>query len=211
MSTLGTLKSELAGDLKRSNLTNEIAEAISEAIRYHQTDNFFFKRNYTATFTTVADQAWYDGDDDADIPLFVNFKRILVTISNQDYTLTRLKLDQFEALLDGATSSGTPTNYAYGNRSLGLYVPPSSSSWTVTMIGNAAVAAPASDAEADNPWMVEGYQLIRCRALARLMKFKTRQFDYARSFEQEWVQERANLRRQTGRLIGSNVITPSTF
>lgn len=163
MSTLALLKAEIADDLARSDLTSQIASAISSAIAFYKPGRFFFNETRDATFATVADQSRYTSDDDADIPLFLKLDGVFLEDDGQSYWLHRNEPVELESLLDGNATGGRPVSYAYFNRSFWLYPVPDGV-YTVRPIGQIEKAAPASDAETGNVWMTNAYELIRCRA-----------------------------------------------
>ena len=55
MPNLGDLKNTIASDLRRSNLTAEIADAIPDAIRDHETERFWWNETYPQPYViTIA-------------------------------------------------------------------------------------------------------------------------------------------------------------
>lgn len=210
MSTQALLKAEIADDLARSDLTDAIANSISKAIRYYQSRHFYFNETRDKTFTTVADQVWYSGTDDADIPLFTDIDFMHITIGTTRYTLTHRPIAIFELLTDGNASSGQPYNYTYYNRSIGLFVPPDQA-YTVRFIGAYMTTAPASDSETDNPWMVEAYDLIRSRAVSDIARRKLRDRDLANENKAMEDEELRRIEQETASRVKTNEITPVTF
>ncbi len=210
MTTLATLKTEIADDLGRSDLTDAIADAITAAIAYYQKENLFFKENHTASFSTVADQVYYSSSDDSDIGNVIDLDAVLCRISNNDYTLTPLDIHTFEVLNDANVSSGAPSRYVWHAEQVGLYPPPDTV-YTVYLIGSFKVAAPASDSEADNDWMTEGYELIRARAVSQLAKFKTQDFELSAIMQAAANEQLDDLRVRTARLHATNRVMPSQF
>jgi hypothetical protein len=210
MSTLGTLKAEIADDLSRSDLTTAIASEIGYAIEFYQKEHLFFKEDEENQFSTVADQVYYSESDDTDIGLIVSLEALKVRVSNNDYNLIRLPIDLFETLNDPNASSGQPANYVYYNKQIGLYPPPDAV-YTVMMIGNVKVAAPAADGEANNVWMTDGYKLIRAHTLSQLSRFKTREYDYADRMEREAARQLDDLRAFTAKNKATNRLTPVQF
>jgi hypothetical protein len=210
MSTLGTLKSEIADDLKRSDLDTAIASEIGYAIEFYQKEQLFFKETHTAAFNTVADQVYYSSSDDADIGLIVTLDSVQIRISTNDYELIRLPIETFEILNDAQTSSGQPTNYVYHDKQIGIYIPPDDA-YTITLIGTFQPAAPATDGETDNVWMTDGYKLIRAHTVSQLSRFKTRENDYADRMEREASRQLDDLRVMTARQKATGCIASRSF
>lgn len=178
MTTLATMKAEIADDLARTDLTSAIATAISRAIRFYQPHHFYFNETRSATFATVAGQIWYGADDDADIPLIVDLDAALVTVGTNNYRLKPAKIDDFLILSDGNASSGQPYLYTRYKKQIGLFNKPDQA-YSVTLVGSYMTPEPADDDEEDNDWMVEAYDLIRAEAAARVYANKIKDIDEA--------------------------------
>lgn len=167
MSTLAIMKARIADELARADLTSQIAYAITDAIEAYQDERFHFNESRAITFTTVVDQEFYSSSDAAAI----------ATINSIDYVMvyqgsipTRLRAEipaLMELKAQNATGTGLPYNYCWYGDQIRLYPVPNTA---VTIRIGAAVkaAAPASDAEASNPWMTHAARLIRSRAKLEL-------------------------------------------
>ena len=210
MSTLSTLKAEIADDLSRSDLTTAIAAEITRSIKHFQKENLFFKENEAAQFVTVIGQVYYATSDDADIGNMVTFDAVKCRVSNSDYNLVRLDIDTFETLNDGQVSNGQPTNWIYYNRKIGIYPPPDAV-YTISMSGSVKAAAPAADGTTGNVWMVEGFELLRAHTLAQLSRFKTREYDYAAHMDVEAQRQLFDLRARTEKLKATGHTVPIDF
>lgn len=168
MTTLAALKAEIADDLARSDLTSQIAAAVTNAIRHYNGRRFYFNEQRSATFTTADGQARYSSADDADIPLVFRLDGVfLEDSSGQSTELERCDPVEIETLLDNSAASGEPLSYAYYGQTFALHPIPDAA-YTVRLMGHIAKAAPATDGETGNVWMTEAYELIRCRAKAYL-------------------------------------------
>lgn len=164
MTTLATIKAEIADDLVRSDLTSQIASAITSAIKFYQRQRFYFNETRSETFATVVDQADYDSADDTEIPNFLGFDLLHLTYSGSRYPLGKIDQRDMEFYQDTNAASGMPSLWSYYDETIWLYPIPDSTSYTITMMGPKKIAAPATDSEASNVWMVDAYELIRCRA-----------------------------------------------
>lgn len=167
MSTLAILKARIADELARADLTSQIAYAVTDAIAAYQDERFFFNESRAITVTTVADQEFYTSSDAAS----------LATVNKIDYVgvyvgdiMTRLRAEtpaDIELMSQNGSTSGTPVSYCWYGNALRLYPVPATA-LTVRIGASATVAAPASDAEASNPWMTHAERLIRSRAKLEL-------------------------------------------
>ena len=211
MTTLGTMKAEMASILKRGDLSTEIGEVIAHSIAELQDERLWFRETKTATITCVVGQVYYAAADDADIPLMSNFDDLQIRISNNDYSLRRIRdIGEFETLNDGNVSNGQPYAFIYYAQSIGLYPPPDSA-YVVTMLGGYDTAAPATDGEADNVWMTKAYRLVMYRALAWLNRVRIRNFDLANQFEGQAARELDRLYTRTSRLKSNNRLIPTCW
>ena len=198
MSTLATLKADIAEDLDRTDLTSAIASEINNAIRFYQPRKFYFNESRGKTITTVADQTWYTSSDDADIGLIKQIDGVIIETSTYDRRLDWLDPQALEVSTDANSASQEPDYWTYYNQQIGFYPVPDGA-YTMRLFGTFSVAAPASDGEADNPWMTEAYDLIRHRVLSKLYLLKIKELEIAavlRSVEEE---ELKRIVQETGR------------
>lgn len=212
MTTLGTLKARLARDLDDSAgaYESDIADAITRGIEFYQPHRFYFNETRDETFATVEDQQIYSSSDDTAIPQFYDLDQVTILVSGQVRELERTPPEIIEYLSDNSASKGEPFAYSYFNQSLRLYPIPDQA-YTVRMIGHIKKAEPASDAEANNVWMTEAYQLIRYAARRYLAEDV---MDYA----EEGARMERNERRELNRLmeatsakLGSGAVVPTQF
>ena len=163
MSILSTLKSTIANDLARSDLTNEIADAINAAITHYQSARLYFTETRTSTFSTVAGQSLYTSADSADIPNMFEFDDVQINgPGNQVYSLEREDATALEALINSTAMSGDPFSWAWADRGMLLYPIPIRIT-TIRLLGGIKKAAPTDDT-AGNVWMTEAFELIRAHA-----------------------------------------------
>lgn len=175
MTTLAIMKARIASEITRSDLTTQIANAISDAIAVYQSERFRFSDsppNAPATFNTVVNQSVYTASDLAGIGTLFHIDGVYALIGSMQQPLRReAPGDLFE--LNENTTGGPPTLYAYADNQLVLSPTPAGV-YVMTLDAFRAVAAPASEDEANNPWMVEGERLIRARAKYEIAVHVTR-------------------------------------
>ena len=165
--TLGAMKKRIANEINRSDLTDQIADAISTAIKAYQDVRFWFNETRSFTFATVADQDIYTSSDDADIGNIQKIDYLTVDVGSYSYTLVQRSPEWFDGGSD--TSSNIPGYFSFFDESIRLYPTPASA-YTVRIACVEKVAAPSTDSESGNAWMVQAEALIRCRAKAELYK-----------------------------------------
>lgn len=212
MTTLTILKARISSDLDDADdeLTDDIADAITRAIEYYQPMRFDFNETRDETFSTVADQQIYTSSDDAAIPLFYKMDLVTITVAGQRRPLEPVDHRLIEVLSDNSASTGEPYSYAYFDRSLQLYPIPDDV-YTVRMIGHIKKAAPATDEEANNVWMVDGYQLIREKAKEYIAKDVLDDAELEAKSRRSAKDEENRLTGQTNDRIGSGCIEATTF
>lgn len=210
MSTLETMKSRIATELRRSNITTQIADAITTAIEAYQSERWLFNVQRTATFATVADQGVYSEDDDADIGLLVKLDYSTLEQSASIWRLENRPADEIEILSQGSYATGQPEFYVIQGQTFRLYPVPDGV-YTVRLAGQFIAAAPADDDEADNPWMTKGERLIRARAKLELAVHVIRDAELANDMLAATQAAWSELKRRTNKLAGSGYVQPMPF
>lgn len=162
--TLGYLLDKIDDELKRSGtITTRIRESISDAIKIYQKHRFHFSEGYDGNFNTVAGQEYYTSSDNAAIKNNFLIDYLAVQIGTARFDLGRRQPEEIDLLTQSGTQQGQPQCYAWYAEKIRLYPVPDVA-YPVIFGGHQLVAAPASDAEANNRWMVDGERLIRSRA-----------------------------------------------
>ena len=164
MTTLATMKARIASELRRSNITTQIASAITTAIEAYQTERFFWDESRENTFLTVASQEFYTSTDAAFIANILKIDFVHLYIGDAPSELRQELPRLLEDVSTNGTATGTPDTYGFYDEKFRLYPVPLTAGWTVRVGGVFKQAAPASDSEANNPWMTTCERLIRSRA-----------------------------------------------
>jgi len=199
---------EIEDDLERSD-TTAIRTKVLGAIRHYQSTRFWFNEGRATTFNTVASQSDYVfGTDISEV--FYTVDGAWVTFGTSILEVRKCDYRDLETLLDGNGSESVPTLCAYVDNTLRLYPVPDIA-YSVRVTGHEKIDAPASDAEADNPWMVEAYDLIKARAMAKLFAERYRDAEGAaiqRAVEGDALSE---LRASTNAKTGTGSFRPTQF
>lgn len=175
------MKARIASEIARSNLTQQIADAISTAIQQYQKERFRFNEAVPlqpVTFTTVAGEPYYSNKAPSVplVPVMETMQKIdylNILIGNTVQALDRLQPEEIRLLNFANTQSGQPLSYAIEGETVMLYPTPSAG-WEITVGGFFAYPAPANDGETGNRWMTDGELLIRCRAKFEIATHVTR-------------------------------------
>jgi hypothetical protein len=181
MTTLAIMKARIASELARSNLTTQIANAISTAISVYQKERFRFNETLplaARTFTTVAGQPYYSGGAPTITPVtwLPNLQKIdylNILIGNTVQQLTRADPESLRLLNFANTQSGQPISWALEGETIILYPTPSAA-YPITIGAFFQYPEPADDAETGNRWMLDGELLIRSRAKYEIALHVTR-------------------------------------
>jgi len=163
--TLGAMKKRIANEINRSDLPDQIADAISTAIHAYQDKRFWYNETRSLTFSTVQGQDIYSASDNASIGKIQKIDYLTITSGGCTYSMEQLDPEWFEG--GEATSSNIPTCFCFFDESIRLHPIPSGV-YTVRISCVEKISEPASDSEASNPWMTSAEALIRCRAKAEL-------------------------------------------
>jgi len=223
--TLGAMKTRIADEIGRDDLTNQIANAISSAIDVYQNERFFFNETRDLTFNSVQNQQWYTSADFPNIVNILQIDYIYVFINNYPYEVTPATPRELEALSVQNVTQGQPYMYVFYNNQLRFYPAPAASGY-LFRVGAAIIAAPpASDGEQNNPWMVQAERLIRSRAKYELALHVLCDDDLAARMGGTSQDADGNptggaagdafqsLKKQTNRLLkmGPNLVVPMEF
>ncbi len=223
--TLGDMKTRIAGELGRSNLTSEIADAITTAIEAYQKERFRFSDvtpNAPVTFNTVAGRYIYTSADNANISTLFNFDYVMLTIGAASVQqLVRWSPAQVKLYNQANNMNGQPGWYAYEGNQL-LLAPVPADAYPVELGVFKNILAPADDIEVGNPWMTDAELLIRSRAKYEIARHKTRNADMAAAMSPYPPNENGGvlgasfgawreLKRVANRVTSNGRITPMRF
>lgn len=177
------MKARIARELARSNLTDQIADAINDAISAYADERFRFSDINPAappTFNTVVGQTVYDATANPNISTAYKIDYVLINIGNTKQYLVRREPVDIKLYLQNNTMRGIPSDYAYEGNSL-IIAPAPTDVRLITLGLFLNVAPPADDNEVGNPWMTWGERLIRSRAKFEIATHVTRNSVMARA------------------------------
>ena len=201
--TYGELKAQLASDLRRSNLTIEIAQAILDAIQDHETERFYWNETEIYTLSTVAGTDTYAITPQAPIQEFVKIDMVRAQVGNTWYTLCRQTADDME-ISYSVSSSGQPYDWSIHGNELRLFPLPNAV-FPIKIFGHYRIVPLAVDTDS-NAWTNAGKNLIRYSALKRLYLYPIRDRDQVQMAEGAEQRELDYLRRETDRRTRSGIM-----
>lgn len=175
MSTLAEMKSRIAREIHRTDLTTEIAEAISDAVADYQHVRFVFNQT-RGTFATVAGTEFYTSaiipDDIGEID------SITVAVNGRSVSLPAWPYSVMEKIQTTTNSRGQPQAWAWYAEKIRLYpVPDAVYTLTVSYLQRLPVP------DATNAWTEEAEQLIRASAKKRIARDVLRDMEGAATAE----------------------------
>lgn len=209
MATLGAMKSRIASELDRSDLSSNIADAITDAIAEHERERFWFNESRDLTFATVAAQRIYTTADATWIPNVIEIDAMFVTVGGQNRPLDKMTASESEWLSDSSASSGAPFSWAYFDNSIYLYPLPDTA-YTVRALAHYRLAALTDDSQS-NAWTTEAEQLIRRSAKLLLALDVTQDGGDLAAFDPAAQRALASLRAETSRRKTIGRLTPTQF
>ena len=212
MTTLAIMKTRIANELARDDLTSEIGYAISDAIKAYEDERWFFSESRDTTLTTVATQEFYDADDAAAFATLLKIDYVVVYIGDQPYTISPTRPVDIEHMVSNGTSTGVPSWYCYYNQQMRFYPVPDAA-YTVRIAAAVKSAEPASDDEARNPWMTHAERLIRSRAKLELALHVLKDAEMAGTMSEAVTEAFEQLKERTGQItqLGDGRIRPMDF
>src|ERR1700755_3165743 len=161
MGTLLDLKSRIATDLSRDDLTSQIANAVADAIAFYARERFWFNTSRNLTLATVPGQIDYGAADLAVIPNLVRIEALFLPQKQSVLPLDRYEPADFEMLNNGATGGGQPTAFTYVDQTIRLWPTPND----VFVLRMYAHRKLPDIADGDsNAWTADAEELIRSHA-----------------------------------------------
>jgi len=213
MPTLGDLKAKIAQDLRRSNLTDEIADAIPDAIRDHDTERFWWNDTapsaYKLTVTPnggtgtngptggpAGDVYFLAPQPAIGLQEFVKIDMVRAQIPVVWYTVKATDWDKLEFFYS-TLSNGQPSWWAFQQGYLRIYPLPSQP-YNLRIFGQYRLIPLVNDTDS-NAWTNQGFNLIRYTVLKRLFSYPVRNAEQVANAEQAGMRALDYLRRETDR------------
>lgn len=165
MGTLGKLKSRIARELDRDDISVEISDAIATAIAHYRAIPFYFNEG-RAEMATAAGQLQYQLPED-----YIAIQWLMATSNNRDYVLEQDTMRHLEAIRDGS-ETGSPSKYAIYSQQLEIFPSPDNE-YSLMMTYTKELTLSASDS-AINGWTEDAEELIRLHAKADLLMNRIR-------------------------------------
>ncbi len=161
MSTLAQMRSRIADDMMRSDLSTQIDLAINRAIEYYYNDGGFWFDETTGTFATIVGQETYGTADGLPSDIGeIDFVRITLSSTNKPELLPRSY--PWIQKNNIGSAQGVPSDYAWYQNKIYLYLIPNAVN-TVTLSYRKTYAVLSADPDTNN-YTTYAQDLIEARA-----------------------------------------------
>lgn len=178
--TLGDMKTRIIDELDREDLASQVANAINDAIQAYQHIRFYFCESRAITFPSVANQEFYDFNDNPLLGQLQKIDYVILYMDTQPFYLDAALPADLELKSQSGTFLGPPSQYCQYAEQLRVWPVPSASTWTFRVGASLQIPAPIKDLESNNKWMVNAERLIRSRAKYELAVHVLKDTDLAR-------------------------------
>lgn len=158
------MKDRIERELARDDLTTEIGEAIKTAIDAYTDERFFFNETRAITFPTTQGDEFYSASANSSISDIQVIDYVYLYLGDTPHELLYMRPSDMESASTNATNVGTPAWYTWYGSMIRVYPAAAESNWIIRIGASVKMAAPASDAEANNVWMTHAERLIRSRS-----------------------------------------------
>jgi len=162
VNTFLDLRNNVATDLTRTDIPDQIKSAVGDAIENYETTRFYFNVTRSKTFATVPGQAAYGASDLAEIPDIIGLDTLFLFDGTRALELDKYEADEFEWLQSATTGAGRPTAYTYVDSQILLWPVPATV-YTMRPHMHYKLTPLVNDTDA-NAWCNDAEQLIRCHA-----------------------------------------------
>ena len=220
MPTLSTMRTRIADEIARADLTSQIALAVTSAIEFYSWSERMWMSEYVGTFSTVVGQEWYtDSDTGGHLLYMADDDSATITLSGYPDVLRKISHSEMQAYTTGGTTTGTPIYYSiYRNRLRFYPVPDAIKTITLSYVRAGSTPSATSTAwrtvgsgpdydAAEGFWTTEAEELIRLHAKIDLFENTIRDFNEANLLKPRLAgvlnvaRSVANRRNGTGRVV----------
>lgn len=164
MSTYGDLKTRIADELNRADLTAQIAKSVLSAVRFYAKKRFAGNEK-VGTITSISGTRYYGTSTASPGTLPTDIAEIDAldaTVSGRTYRIEHRPFDEIDALDSGTTLTGTPRLWGWYQNQIRIYPTPNGA-YTLTLAYQYVLTELSADGDT-NIWTNECEELIRARS-----------------------------------------------
>ena len=197
MSDLGTMIGRIADEITDPKVAARIPNAIQAAIRYYESERFWFTEGESTASTVINQQSYAMPTDFLEPDVLT----ITFTVDNIRFTLKRRPWTWMRLHLIDPDTTSRPRDWSYFADQIWLYPIPDQV-YTLTLSYLKRLAALSAFADT-NDWMVHGEELIRTRAEWDLMFHVAKDYVAAAAYETAVKNALFNLRGKSEQKIAT--------
>lgn len=197
MADLATLKSRIASEIHRSDLTSAIAYAIGDAVKQYQSRRFAFNQT-RGTFSTAVGTEFYDSLTD-----IASIDTVTMTVNGRKVVLDEWAYGYMERVNTTTNTNNQPWAWSWYDEKIRLYPIPDAV-YTMTVSYVQKVDVPSTDG-ASNIWTTEAEELIRHAAKKRIYRDVTMDDSGAMKAEMAEAEQLARLTKDSNRLAAGGL------
>lgn len=176
MSTLAEIRSNVADEINRNDLSTQIDRKINQAIEYFYNSEKFWFQETSSAFNTIVSQESYGTSDGLPSDIAEIDLALLTVTSTDKYPLTKRSFDWIKDVNEGI-STGRPTDFAWYEKKLYLYLIPNEVK-TITLYYTKTYPYLVNDADS-NDYTVYAQDLIQLRAMYTVYQHILKDFESA--------------------------------
>lgn len=202
MSTFAEIKTRVADELDRDDLTSAIETAVLDAVDEHSDQLLAFNEARNTAATTA-------GQIYVTVPTGLRRESgIWIDVSGSDYALIKKPLEFIEDLHASTTTTGQPTYYAYLDGTFRLWPTPGQV-YTLTVLGVYDESALSADGDTNGFTNDRtAARMITAWARAYIARNLTYDPEMEQSALREYVQAKDSLNRKTAAKVATGMIAP---
>lgn len=193
------LKSRVADELNRSDLTSQISSAVLRAIEFYANERFTFVESETAR-DTEADNQYVTLPSD-----LREEDRVYTTVGGYQYDLTKQEFETLEYWHGASNTKGQPLDYARRDGRLRIWPTPNAV-YTLTILGKFDQTALNEDTDTNGWTSGLPADLIVARAKFTISRGITYDQEAAAAAGAEVKETLARLRQEAGDIITDNKV-----
>lgn len=191
--------------------STQIQDSIFTALRLCEREPLFFNEKKQLTLKTQPGKTWYGQEEG----IFIESEKAVesVLLGTQNVAQTPLLFKSAEALQKQyglQPPQGEPLFYTYCDQKIGLFPTPKRVE-SVCVVYACAYLEDDQLREADNPWFIYAFDLIKARAKYELCKNILKDPEYAAAAFRDFQEQLQALRFETSRRKNSTNILPMRF
>ena len=212
MSTFGTIKARVSGEMKRGELSasaTAVQSAVLSAIAYLERRRFPWHEFHDEQITASSSTTYVPFSRMSVTPIIID--SVKMVIGSRDYPLMRRSWNEIDSI-DAGQWYGYPDYFAIHGENFRLYPPPNDD-YVMKIAGVKKLdeVSAGAAASATNAWMTDGEELVRLTAKSMLFRDELRNSELANYFSSESTRVMSEIKREVNAKVASGRIVPTVI